>query len=85
MSSDEIRMTKDVFTWVFTTFVETIHVKLSNEGVYISVSEIFRENVVLKVIYLFDGEFFSIGHPVYDTFVFFVFKYLKAFLDEVCY
>lgn len=72
MTSDEIGVTENIFTGVFTTLVEAVHVQLSDERVDISVSEIFWEDVVLEVIYLFDRELFPVGHPMYDSFIFFV-------------
>ena len=72
MTSDEIGVTENIFTGVFTTLVEAVHVQLSDERVDISVSEIFWEDVVLEVIYLFDRELLPVGHPMYDSFIFFV-------------
>ena len=72
MTSDEIGVTENIFTGVFTTLVEAVHVQLSDERVDISVSEIFWEDVVLEVIYLFDCELLPVGHPMYDSFIFFV-------------
>ncbi len=72
MTSDEIGVTENIFTGVFTTLVEAVHVQLSDERVDISVSEIFWEDVVLEVIYLFDRELLPVGHPSYDSFIFFV-------------
>jgi len=66
-------MAKNVLAWIFPTLVETIHVELSNKRIDVTVSKIFREDMVLKHINLFDGKFTSIGHPVDDGFVLFVF------------
>lgn len=66
-------MAKNVLAWIFPTLMETIHVELSNKRIDVSVSKIFREDMVLKLINLFDGKFTSIGHPVDDGFVLFVF------------
>lgn len=78
-------MAKNVLTWIFTTLMETIHVELSDERVDISVSEIFGEDMVLKIIYLFDSKFTPVGHPVDDCFILFVLKYFKALLNEIGY
>ena len=77
LPSKEVWVTEDVFAGVFATFVEAIHVKLSDERVDISVSEVFGEDVVLEVIDLFDGKFPSVGHPVDDRLVVFVLKNFK--------
>jgi hypothetical protein len=55
---------KDVLAGVFATLMEAIHVELAYEGVYISMSEILRQDVVLKLIYLFDGKLTPVCHPV---------------------
>lgn len=59
-------MAEDIFAGVFSAFVEAVHVKLSDEGVDVAMTEVFREDMVLEVIDLFDGKLTSVGHPVYD-------------------
>lgn len=76
-------MAKNVLAWIFTALMETIHVELSDEGVDVSVSEVFGEDMILKLIYLFDSKFTPVGHPVYDSFILFVLKYFKALLNEI--
>lgn len=83
LSSQEERMTEDVFAGVFATLVEAVHIELSNEGVDVAVSEVFGKDVVLEVINLFDGELPSVGHPVNDRLVVFVFEDLETFLYEI--
>ena len=73
LSFKEVWMTEDIFTGIFTAFVEAVHVELSYKRVDISMSEVFWENVILEVIDLFDGELASVGHPVDDRFIVFVF------------
>ena len=76
-------MAENVFAGVFATLVKPIHVELSDERVDVLVPEVFGEDVFLELIDLFDGELASVGHPMYDDFVLFVLKDVKAFLDEV--
>ena len=83
LTSQEVWMTEDIFARVFPAFVEAVHVELSDEGVYITVSEVFGENMILEVIDLFDGEFPSVDHPMDDPFVVFVLKDLKTFLYKI--
>lgn len=66
-------MAKNVLAWIFPTFVETIHVELSDKRIDVSVSKVFWEDMILKLIDLFDGKFTAIGHPVDDGLVLFVF------------
>ena len=77
LSFKEVWMTEDIFTGIFTAFVEAVHVELSYERVDISVPEVFGEDVVLEVIDLFDGELPPVGHPVDDRLVVFVLKNLE--------
>jgi hypothetical protein len=74
---------ENVLAGVFATLVKAVHVELPDEGVDIPVPEVFGEDVLLELIDLFDGELASVGHPMYDDFVLFVFEDFKAFLDEV--
>jgi len=83
LPSQKKGMTENIFAGVFTALVKAIHIELSNERVDIPVSEIFGEDMFLKLINLFDGELTSVGHPVNDAFVFFVLKNFEALLDEV--
>ena len=76
-------MTENIFAGVFATFVETVHVELTYEGVDIAVAKVFGEDVVLEVIDLFDGELASIRHPVNDRLIVFVFQDIEALLDEI--
>ena len=70
LSSEEEWMAEDIFTRIFTTFMEAVHVELSNERVDVAMSEVFGQNVILKVIDLFDGKFSAVNHPVDDVLVF---------------
>lgn len=76
-------MTEYIFTGIFSAFMESIHIELSNEGVDISVSEIFGEDVILEVIDLFDGKLTTIRHPMDDGLVIFVVEDFETFLDEI--
>ena len=73
LSFQEEGMAEDIFAGVFATFVEAVHIKLTDEGVDIAVTEVFGEDVVLEVIDLFDGELAPVSHPVDDRLVVFVF------------
>lgn len=66
-------MAKNVLAGIFATLMEAVHVELSDERVDVSMSEVFGEDMILKLIYLFDSEFTPVGHPVDDGFVLFVF------------
>lgn len=64
LAAEEERMTKDVLAGVFATLVEAVHVELADKRVYISVPEVLRQDVVLKLIYLLDGKLTPVRHPV---------------------
>ena len=83
LSFQEKGMTEDIFARVFATFVEAVHVELTYEGVDIAVAKVFGEDMVLEVIDLFDGELASIGHPVNDRLVVFVFQDIETLLDKI--
>lgn len=73
LSTEEEGMAEDVFAGVLATLVKAVHVELSNEGVDVSVPKVFGEDMILKVVDLLDGKLASVGHPVDDRLVFFVF------------
>ena len=73
LSFEEEGVAKYIFAGIFSAFVEAVHVELANKGVDIAVSEVFGQDVILEVIYLFDGKLSSVVHPVYDGFVVLVF------------
>lgn len=77
-------MTENIFTGIFTRFMKTIHVQLSNKTIDISMSKEFRKNLSLKLIDLSNSEFPSVSHPVNDGLVLLFLKDLKAFLDKIC-
>ena len=83
LSFQEEGMAEDILAGVFATFVEAVHVELSDERVDVAVSEVFGEDVVLEVVNLFDGELASVGHPVDDRLVVFVLEDLEALLNEI--
>jgi len=83
LSPEKEGVTEYVFAWIFAWLVKSIHVELSDEAVDVSVSKIFGEYLILKLIYLLDGKLTSVDHPVNDCLVLFVFQYLKTFLNEV--
>lgn len=83
LPTQEEGVAEDIFAGVLATLVEAIHVKLTNEGVDIAVSEVFGEDVVLEVIDLLDGKLAPVGHPVNDCLVVFVLEDLETLLDEI--
>jgi len=83
LSSHEEGMTEDVFAGVFSGFVEAVHVKLSDEAVNIPMSEVFGQDLILKVINFFDGKLTTVGHPVDDSLILLIFQYFKALLYEI--
>lgn len=60
----EIRMAKDISRWVFSWLMEAIHVKLSDKGVNVAMSEESGQNICLKFISIFDGELLPRRKPV---------------------
>ena len=83
LSFQEEGMAENILAGVFATFVEAVHVELPDEGVDVTVPEVFGKDMVLEVVDLFDGELASVGHPVDDSLVVFVFKDLEALLNEI--
>ena len=62
----KIWMTKNVFSRFFPRLVEAIHIELSNETIYIFVSEIFGQNCLFKLLYVLNSEFFPVSRPLDD-------------------
>lgn len=60
-------MTKNTFWVIFSRLVESIHVQLSDEGVYFVMAEIFGQNNLLELIDVLDDEFSACGAPVNDS------------------
>lgn len=83
LPSEKVRMAEYIFGWIFATLMEAVHVELADEGVDVSVSEVAREDLVLELVDLSDGEFTAVGQPVDDGLVLFVLEDLEALLDEV--
>jgi len=83
LSSEEERMAEYIFAGVFSALVEAVHVELPYEGVDISMSKELGEDLILKIIDFFDGEFPTVGHPMYDGFIIFIFQYLETLLNKV--
>ena len=84
LPSEEEGMTEDIFAGILTTLVEAIHVKLPDERVDISMPEIFGQDLILKIINLFDGELPPICHPMNDGLIVLIVKDIKTLLDEIC-
>ena len=59
-------MAKYIFGRFFPGLVKTIHVKLSDEAIYIAMSEVLWEDGLLKLINVFNSKFFSVWHPTYN-------------------
>jgi hypothetical protein len=78
-------MTKNIFAWILARFMESVHVKLTNEAVDVPVPEIFGEDLILKLFNFFDCKLSAIGQPVNDRLIVFILENLKAFLYKVCH
>lgn len=76
-------MTEDIFGGILAGLVEAVHVELAYEAVDVSVAEVLGQYLFLKVIYFFDGELATVGHPMDDCLILLVLQDLKALLDEV--
>ena len=56
-------MTEYTFSCVFSRFMKPIHVELSDEGVNLTVTEIFRQNDIFKLINVLNHKFMAGGSP----------------------
>lgn len=57
-------MTENTFWVLFSSFVETVHVELTDEAVNFVVSEVFREHDLLKPADVFDNKLGSSWSPI---------------------
>ena len=57
-------MSKNIFGGLLPGLVEPIHVELSDKAMDVFVSEVFRENVLLKLVDVFDGKLVAVGEPL---------------------
>lgn len=76
-------MAENILAGVFARFMEAIHVELANETVDVAMPEMFRENLILKLIDLFDGKLSAIGHPMNNRLIVLILENIKALLYEV--
>jgi hypothetical protein len=67
-------MAENIFGRLFARFVETVHVELPNKAVNVSVPEILGQNSLLELLYVFDGEFFTVLRPLNDGFILFILR-----------
>ena len=49
---------------ICSTFVEAIHIELSNEGIYFTVPKVLRQHNLLKLVDIFDDKLGARGSPV---------------------
>lgn len=83
LSPQEKGVTKDIFAGIFAGLMEAVHIELPDEAVNVPMPEIFREDMVLKLIDFFDGELTSVGHPMYNGLILLIFEDVETLLDEV--
>lgn len=57
-------MAENIFGWLFSRFVESIHIELSNETIDVAMPEIFGQNSFLKLLNVLNSEFFAISGPL---------------------
>lgn len=57
-------MTENILAGVFARLMEAVHVELSNKTVDVVMPEMFGQDLILKLVDLFDGELSAIGHPM---------------------
>lgn len=75
----ELFVLKNVLVAVISDLVEVIHVELSNKGAEISVSEMYRKNLLLELLDIDNGKAVSFFVPGDDIFVFKVLRIKKCF------
>ena len=59
-------MTKYTLGSILAGLMKPIHIELSNKGVNFGVSEVSREDNILKLVDVFDNEFLARGGPKND-------------------
>ncbi len=78
----EITMLKYGDLFLFSNFVEIIHVKLSNEGWEFAMLKIFRQNLFRKFLFVFHNEAVALVSPFYNICNSFVLYYNDEILIE---
>lgn len=59
-------MAEDVLGGLLARLMEPVHVQLSNKTVDVAMPEVFRQDRLLELFYVLDGELFAIGRPLND-------------------
>lgn len=57
-------MAENIFAGVFARLMEAVHVELPNKTVNVAMPKMSGQDLILKLVDLFDGKLSAIGHPM---------------------
>ena len=75
-------MTKNAFGAIFSRFMESIHIELTDETINFFMAKVFRENNFLEFIDVFNDKITTGGSPKYNLWVFFILNYGNIYFQN---